>query len=196
MDAQEEDFWNTPGAPARTLHFTGDLLTDEQLDISGYYPSLTSPFPTSQPPTFPEAPRESRAMQFAQKEPPSLGDISLQSYQDAVQSIPESGSRHDDDDDRTVILANEPTSEPREDNRQEATPTEEPPSATLERGEAQERKARFKVTTELERIVVRLVRCHAKSFILLHHMPVENLVYYGRQHLAWAHIRRVWYRRR
>ncbi|CDO72773.1 hypothetical protein BN946_scf184994.g26 [Trametes cinnabarina] len=33
-DEREDTFWNTPGAAARTLHFTGDSLLDEDLDIN------------------------------------------------------------------------------------------------------------------------------------------------------------------
>ncbi|OBZ66549.1 hypothetical protein A0H81_13480 [Grifola frondosa] len=32
-DVQEETFWNTPAAAARTLHFTGDSLLDEHVDL-------------------------------------------------------------------------------------------------------------------------------------------------------------------
>ncbi|GJE96700.1 hypothetical protein PsYK624_129050 [Phanerochaete sordida] len=48
-DDQEQDFWNTPGAAARTLHFTGDLLTDEQIDISNMSGTLDTPLPASAP---------------------------------------------------------------------------------------------------------------------------------------------------
>ena len=33
QDLQEETFWNTPGAGARTLHFKGDSLLDEKVDF-------------------------------------------------------------------------------------------------------------------------------------------------------------------
>ena len=44
-DEQEQDFWNTPGAATRTLHFTGELLTDEQIDVGDMSGSLESPLP-------------------------------------------------------------------------------------------------------------------------------------------------------
>ena len=33
-DEQEASFWNTPGAAARTLHFTGESLMDEEVDLA------------------------------------------------------------------------------------------------------------------------------------------------------------------
>ncbi|CCM00833.1 uncharacterized protein FIBRA_02875 [Fibroporia radiculosa] len=46
LDDQEEAFWNTPGAAARTLHFTGDSLLDEEVDMGNISAvSFSSPVP-------------------------------------------------------------------------------------------------------------------------------------------------------
>ena len=34
VDEGEASFWNTPGAAARTLHFTGESLMDEEVDLA------------------------------------------------------------------------------------------------------------------------------------------------------------------
>jgi hypothetical protein len=63
VDEQEQDFWNTPGAAARTLHFTGDLLTDEQIDIGELSGSLESPVSCAAKPRG----ATSRALQFTMR---------------------------------------------------------------------------------------------------------------------------------
>ncbi|KAA1474250.1 hypothetical protein DENSPDRAFT_882650 [Dentipellis sp. KUC8613] len=42
-DSQEDEFWNTPGAPARTLQFRNELLMDEQVEIGDITSSFASP---------------------------------------------------------------------------------------------------------------------------------------------------------
>ncbi|KAI0321081.1 hypothetical protein OF83DRAFT_1101473 [Amylostereum chailletii] len=42
-DSQEDAFWNTPGAPARTLQFSDELLMDEPMDLGDITTSFTSP---------------------------------------------------------------------------------------------------------------------------------------------------------
>ncbi|KAI0051252.1 hypothetical protein FA95DRAFT_1602923 [Auriscalpium vulgare] len=46
IDRQEATFWNTPGAPARTLEFKSDLLVDEELELGDVTASFDSPVAT------------------------------------------------------------------------------------------------------------------------------------------------------
>lgn len=145
-DPQEEDFWNTPGAPARTLHFTGELLTDEELDISDVDASLSSPLgPT---PNLHRSARPSRAMQFTAKEAPSFTEESLSPERTAehdttIEAHPpddDNDDNEDEEEEQTVILQKAPLV-PEPDTPQETEASARP-------------KTKFKVTTELERAVV------------------------------------------
>ncbi|KAI0093281.1 hypothetical protein BDY19DRAFT_1045526 [Irpex rosettiformis] len=165
-DAQEEDFWNTPGVPARTLHFTGDLLTDEQIDVSDMEPSMSSPL--VHPPTFPRLARESRAMQFTVRESLAPVDISQGANQspndsaagnESVSGDNEEG--REEDEDVTVILKKNRS--PRNDADDQQASSLEPESVSMvinsdETGESKT-KMRFKITTELENIVTKIWSC-------------------------------------
>lgn len=159
-DAQEQDFWNTPGAAARTLHFTGELLTDEQIDVAEMSGSLDSPLPA--------APRvrgtRSGALQFTSKEPER--DASVESE---VHAEPEEPDEPEDlhvseeageDGDATVMLQRPPV-----DNggRSSRSPPESVPAHTP--AEDASRRNKVKVTVELENIVVRYIAVHAFNLL-------------------------------
>ncbi len=70
-DIQEESFWTTPAASARTLHFANDLLTDESMDLSNTS-ELSSPLTESKAPQLAARSRSSLvARQLSFGEPPS-----------------------------------------------------------------------------------------------------------------------------
>ena len=155
VDAQEEDFWNTPGAPARTLRFTGDLLTDEQLDLAELDSSLTSPFPDPQAPDLPRPPRTSRAMQFTQRDMPQVEEETTSAPEDAARTT--SSDDDDDEGDETVILTKEPVKSPPLPTQSDRhAPAQSDPSASQSATPVgQPAKPKLRVTTELESIVVR-----------------------------------------
>lgn len=195
-DAQEEDFWNTPGVPARTLHFTGDLLTNEQLDISGVDHSMSSPL--AHAPTLSRSAKHPKAMQFTARE--SLAPTSnLQevdsSFEDSiVGDAPGTGDPDDaaseEDEDVTVMLKLSP---PKQDFNDDSTshtqplPESESISMIMDShtpGETKT-KTRFKITTELENIVV----CGPFSALCLTYAYStlgQDLVIYGRHNHAWT----------
>ena len=148
-DAQEQDFWNTPGAAARTLHFTGELLTDEQMDMSDLSASLGSgsPVPNSMPRI---RGASSRAMQFTAREP----DISVEQEPSAHQpneqpDIPEELTGENDDD-VTVMLQKPPVESSTKQVHSPPIPKPGPPPSN----NSAKKEGKAKVTTELENIVV------------------------------------------
>ncbi|KAI0644633.1 hypothetical protein C8Q79DRAFT_913138 [Trametes meyenii] len=148
-DQREETFWNTPGAAARTLHFTGDSLLDEEMDMNDVSAASFG------------------SLVVAQKGVPTPDLRSEDSPQeddeeDEVESV------LDEDDDTaepTVVYRKAPTppllpeqarspsspSEPHQDTADTA-PAVTAPGITS----ATPHRPKVKVTTELERIVEKL----------------------------------------
>ncbi|PSS01021.1 hypothetical protein PHLCEN_2v4079 [Hermanssonia centrifuga] len=182
-DAQEETFWNTPGAAARTLHFTGDLLADEEMDLSAF----ASPLPVQQPRARPRHATSSRAMQFTSKR--LVRDDSLTEFSAADEGVgnaetgsaveedtnvnvepdfeldpamPEGDDDDDDTDDKTVVLTTtspvammETHSTELDRQIQVSTVCSGDPQFNGPE-QAKHVKARTKVTTEVERIVAKI----------------------------------------
>ncbi|KAI0081999.1 hypothetical protein K474DRAFT_1634730 [Panus rudis PR-1116 ss-1] len=164
-DAQENSFWNTPAANARTLHFADDLLTDEHMDL-GDVSALASPIPDSRsgPPRGLSRPGL-RAQETGRSHEVTLDctlDVNDTSIPTSAPSIlaqleaareasPEPVTSVDESDDFTVRIQPQPSSarEPVE-APVESTALAAPPSEDLVR------KAKLKVTTELELIVSRI----------------------------------------
>ena len=149
-DDREQDFWNTPGPAARTLHFTGELLTDEQIDMGELSASLESPLPS--------VPRtrgtSSRALQFTAREPDVLAEPEAPQHPedevDDTEHLSDSSEAEDDDDDVTVILEKPPVS--RLSAQTQRPPNSATPQATPQDSAA--KRGKTKVTLELENIVV------------------------------------------
>ncbi|KAI0700947.1 hypothetical protein BC835DRAFT_323423 [Cytidiella melzeri] len=186
-DAEEEDFWNTPGAPARTLHFhfTGDLLRDEQLDLTD---PLSSP-PTMAP-AYPRGARQSRAMQFTVRESLAPPELSPAYPRDARQSramqftareslappelsqepdeSQDAGNGSDDaeddanEEDKTIIFKKSPPSgaSTEDSSINQSRQLLEPESVSMvmnpDKSSDHPTKTRFKITTEVERIVSKI----------------------------------------
>lgn len=150
----------------RALKFSEDLLTDERIDVSDAEPSMSSPLMRA--PAFPRAPRESRAKQFTVRESLTPKDNSKRvegSLDDSLLDVSRlSGGNlkaEVEEEDTTVVL-NKRNSPPR-DNRgpleTHPQPTPEPESVSMIMNSpssgAAKSKIRFKITTEMENIVVR-----------------------------------------
>lgn len=146
-DEQEQDFWNTPGAAARTLHFTGELLTDEQIDMSDLSASLGSPVPSSLPRM-----REtsSRAMQFTARELDSSNERVPPPREDPDSPEELAGANNED---LTVMLQKPPVDSSSKPVPSPPEPEPEPALAAPQK-ETSRREGKAKVTTELENIVV------------------------------------------
>lgn len=157
-DVQEESFWNTPAANARTLHFNNDLLTDLTMDLANSS-AFASPIPESKSHAFPpRAGSRGRHLSFAESVDKELSnDESQGSSGNSDNNVPfleKLEAARDPSPDRSISAANEEDTTIRlapvtQDLSQDA---EELEPATLD----VPRKARLKVTTELETIVVRL----------------------------------------
>ncbi|KAI0812430.1 hypothetical protein BC629DRAFT_1472907, partial [Irpex lacteus] len=166
-DAQEEDFWNTPGVPARTLHFTGDLLTNEQLDISGVDPSMSSPL--AHAPTLSRSAKHPKAMQFTAREslaPTSNSREADSSFEDSIvgdasgTGDPDAAASEEDEDVTVVLKKSPPKQDFSDDPSSHAQPLPESESISMVMesqmpGETRT-KTRFKITTELENIVAKI----------------------------------------
>ena len=193
VDEQEQDFWNTPGAGARTLHFTGDLLKDEQIDMSELSRSLESPAPaaskprstSSRPLQFTTRTRETSATPEPIKRPP------VQREQVPEESQVESPDVEDNED-ITVMLQKPPSVEGSGGRRSAALSplSAEPPQASATTPRDSSRPGRMKVTRELENIAVSCLMKLRFSEILTNPSD-EDMGNRGRNHYAWAYIRFV-----
>lgn len=188
-DEREETFWNTPGAAARTLHFTGDSLLDEEVDLADI--STTSfGTPVVRPKKIPSLQVEEQVVERSDEEP--ADDIEEEDEVDEVLG------EVDDTVEPTVTFEKpgmpdyegrsplEPSPEPEEVDATPPSPQDvEPLMATTPH-----HRHKVKVTTELERIVV----SHSFLFLDLHgHDNVtigEDMGYRRGGHHAWSSVRR------
>ena len=171
-EVQEESFWNTPAAAARTLHFNDDLLTDETMDLANSS-AFASPMPVGKSHAFP--PRagsrqisKDRYMSFSEsvdKDPTDderrgTPDNSgskvplLEQLEAARDTYPDLSISGVDEGDTTIRL--EPATKDIPRTMEDFAPTT--PDVP--------KKARLKVTTELEVIVVRLCVDRLASLII------------------------------
>jgi hypothetical protein len=159
VDEREQDFWNTPGAAARTLHFTGDLLTDEQIDIGELSGSLESPVSCAPKPRG----ATSRALQFTMRSretsvtPKPVKPLPRHLVEESKEEPPVSpGEEGDEDDEDTTVMLKKPP--PAESSGQKAEvqspPATELPRAAPVKPEEASRRGKVKTTMELENIVV------------------------------------------
>lgn len=177
-DPQEESFWNTPGAGARTLHFTDDLLTDEQMDM-GDMSALSSPIPEQVPSRSsarqPRAgPSRGKAMQFTQRSHIKDDSPEVRQTKKAVTSQSTTvDDEEDDDNDKTVVLdkpleapsrtppvhasdkPHSPADEPSPSSPTSGKPAQDQDMAHTLEGTA-EKKTKFRVTADVERIVAKI----------------------------------------
>lgn len=151
-DPQEDEFWNTPGA-ARTLHFTGELLTDEQLDLADLSGSLASPVPEMRR----RPPGASRALEFKAAEP-NASVHEPEQEDDATSESPEPPDVVDED--KTVMLPR-PTAVAASVSLQSSPDPQSTPAPVP----APTRPSKTKVTTELEHIVVSSVTVAVRALI-------------------------------
>ncbi|OSX66651.1 hypothetical protein POSPLADRAFT_1132375 [Postia placenta MAD-698-R-SB12] len=154
-DAQEETFWNTPAASARTLHFTGESLLDEHVDvgdISGV--SFASPLPVRS--SIQSLPR----LAVAEDDEPETQlepDIAeLESMDDGKSMGSVDGPPEDEvEEEQTVVMRQPPpggaVDVPDEVAEAALEPASEPPPVAETHGVA--RSSKVRVTTELEHIV-------------------------------------------
>ena len=158
-DEQEQDFWNTPGAAARTLHFTGELLTDEQIDIDNMTGPLSSPMPAPVPRM---RGTSSRALQFTARSRDASVEPEVQqaALHDAKHGEPSKSPppEAEVDEDVTVMLQKPPSAG--SSRRTVRSPPERGSSRpTSSATEAPPRRERAKSSGELETIVVRVAEC-------------------------------------
>lgn len=173
-DEPEDAFWNTPGAAGRTLHFTGDSLLDEEIDINDVSAAsfgtpivvpnkTTDRVPLRGPPSR-HTLRPEEHSQDVQAEPPEEDDdeAEVESFLDDDEA--------DETAEPTVVFKKAPLQPPPEDppvvhppEPQRVSPAEDAYIANPTLGTSH--RSKVKVTTELERIVVRdiftgrLTRC-------------------------------------
>ncbi|KAH9916231.1 hypothetical protein B0H21DRAFT_781976 [Amylocystis lapponica] len=160
---REETFWNTPGAAARTLHFTGDSLLDENVslaDVSAL--SFASPIPTRAKPTHKptSASRESPAERDADDIEGSTAEVSPKTSN----GIQPEARLEEEDEEQTVVLrrpAPPPIQADAPDNSSFVsispdTGTASPEQAESLPAEAPSGRPKVKVTTELESIIARI----------------------------------------
>ncbi|KZT68323.1 hypothetical protein DAEQUDRAFT_766492 [Daedalea quercina L-15889] len=155
-DEQEETFWNTPGAAARTLHFTGDSLLDEEAlvaDMSNL--SFSSPVPAHRSGPInstPDLPSEDE-----EPEDEASANETVQATNES--SFPAEEELEDEDSDPTVKLrlpSPSPVPLPVEDAAARSEPSPPPtPAPVVETPEPHKRR-KVKVTTELEQIVAKV----------------------------------------
>ena len=167
VDEQEQDFWSTPGTAPRTLHFTGELLTDEQID-TGDLGSLESPLPA--------APKtrgtSSRAMQFTTRSRETSATPEVVKPPPPKAEEPRRRSsvspEAEEDENATVVLKKPPpmeTTTRRTAARSPPEPDPEPARAAAGTPDDASRRAKVKVTTELENVVVSdIARYHWLTF--------------------------------
>ncbi|PCH43834.1 hypothetical protein WOLCODRAFT_132982 [Wolfiporia cocos MD-104 SS10] len=161
-DTQEESFWNTPDTAARTLHFTGDSLLDEQVDIGDVSTvSFATPLParvrsrsrsTPRPKTLEETlPDEADPEPQPEPEPEPAADeqtspIEGEENQEAEQTVtleqPHPASPSQD-----VSIVSEATEEP-------PTPSPSPRAEEAETPLGSSRHQKVRITEETERIAV------------------------------------------
>ncbi len=188
-DEREETFWNTPGAAARTLHFTGDSLLDEEVDLGDV---STASFGTP-------VVRQKKILSLPVKE--GLVECEEEEPADDVEEeveVDEALGAAEDTAEPNVILEKsgiphgegrrppEPSPEPEELDAGPPSPQGiEPPSAATPH-----HRHKVKVTTELERIVV----SYGLLFLDLYgHDNVttgEDMGHRRRGHHAWSSVRR------
>ncbi|KAH9924407.1 uncharacterized protein B0H18DRAFT_1119942 [Fomitopsis serialis] len=152
IDEQEETFWNTPGAAARTLHFTGDSLLDEEVHVADMSNlSFSSPVPVRRSGADTDLPErasdeEELEAEMAADEPVHTVDEDSLSTEEVLD---------EDDSDPTVKLRPplKAISPPVEDTAvQEAAS----PPATVAETPDPHKRAKVRVTTELEQIVAKI----------------------------------------
>lgn len=157
-DAQEETFWNTPAASARTLHFTGESLLDEHVDvgdISGV--SFASPLPVRG-----SIQSLSRLATAEDDEPetqlePEIAELVSMDDGESMGSV--DGSPEDEvEEEQTVVMHQPPpggaVDVPDELAEAALEPASEPPPVAETHGVA--RSSKVRVTTELEHIVSKI----------------------------------------
>lgn len=169
QDIQEETFWNTPGAGARTLHFKGDSLLDEKVDFGmglGGAMDFISPGPTPGPSVGLSTSDGGDVFSPLGYEPPPnvpSSELEDQELDEGPDETVLGATDADEEDDATVMLGKplkrEPglsLSTPPAASAIEVSPEEEnPPALSVEETPSNaSKRTKVKVTTELERAVV------------------------------------------
>ncbi|KAI0958168.1 hypothetical protein AcV7_004057 [Taiwanofungus camphoratus] len=175
-DTQEETFWNTPAAAARTLHFAGDSLLDEHVDLADVSTvSFASPVPMRSrgPDLNASRPASRAAPQHMAGDPAHAvesGDVPLDDgpVTDDEDGAPEMEDTEDidgEDEERTVVLPKPPPlTQPSWLPEEPTTPAEardEPashmgPCPPVETPSNSNKRPKIKVTTELESIISKI----------------------------------------
>ncbi|KZT27974.1 hypothetical protein NEOLEDRAFT_1167693 [Neolentinus lepideus HHB14362 ss-1] len=157
-DAQEDMFWNTPASRGRTLHFTESLM-DESVDLANVTTTFSGPL---------EAPASKGKSRDLAEEDESEEDDE-EGEEDAEESgvaeTEETSGELEDDVNQTVVLPKQPEDEPKSPIRPPdtsasdrtvelapQTPSQSAPTGTAESA----RKPKVRITTEVERVVVKI----------------------------------------
>ena len=150
-DEREETFWNTPGAAARTLHFTGDSLLDEEIDINDVSAASFGTPVTKQ--KVPEKASLHDMGAHASHSDAQPGGPEQDQYAEDEEDEVESVLDEDDATEPTVVLQKVPSPQkPRSPEPEPVRKQERPPEpVSLASGG---HRPKVKVTTELERVVV------------------------------------------
>ena len=154
-DEREDTFWNTPGAAARTLHFTGDSLLDEEVDLANVSTtSFGTPISAAQR-------KLARRAEPATPEPEPEPELEYYQADDLADEdeVDDVLGEADDTIHPTTVVARAPEEHVSPEPAPEAEVTfEVAPSQPPEPAPAAtpHHRQKVKVTTELERIVVRL----------------------------------------
>ncbi|KAI8969584.1 hypothetical protein BD414DRAFT_503102 [Trametes punicea] len=168
-DEQEDTFWNTPGAAARTLHFTGNSLLDEEMDINdvsaaSFGTPVTKHAKTDRPPL--QGSRSQRATRSNEQGQEDQSQEAAEDAEDEVESVLDEGAE-DDAAEPTVVLqkAPLPSSPPLKPkspplgpalNQRPSSDVANPMAAASKTESSAGLRPKVKVTTELERIVEKI----------------------------------------
>ncbi|KAH9895052.1 hypothetical protein C8Q73DRAFT_745415 [Cubamyces lactineus] len=167
-DEREGTFWNTPGAAARTLHFTGDSLLDEEIDINDVS-AASFGTPVTKQKAIEKAPLLEMGMHDSRTHAQPEGseqDQYAEDEEDEVESVLDDDEAEEDSVEPTVVLQKAPSppsppQKPRspspEPVRRQDRPSEPVSSTSVAQSSSSGgHRPKVKVTTELERVVEKI----------------------------------------
>lgn len=183
-DQREETFWNTPGAAARTLHFTGDSLLDEEVDLANVSTtSFCTPLAAQKfSKQIPFDPEEAEPQQEDVSEEEDEVDQALGDPDETIEPTVVLG--------KTAPLLEEHSPSESVQELEVVKAASSPSELAPFNAAPPHHRQKVKVTTELERIVVRFVH------LLCNRQPTqrytgEDMGHCWRGYHAWPSLRRT-----
>ncbi|KAI0063690.1 hypothetical protein BV25DRAFT_1990653 [Artomyces pyxidatus] len=164
VDPQEDMFWNTPAAPARTLQFSNELLIDEQVDLGDVTTSFSSPIGPIRGAMGSRLVGEdegdgSMDANGVEEDDETIGP---QIVDESGDTVDEEGEDDPEDEEKTVMLKRlSPPSAPQTETTVDASVVEIEPAALPLPGGASTppqsaKKQKVRITNEVERIVAKI----------------------------------------